>query len=72
MLTIKTTRPLLIGRFAVYAPDLETAQKVYAVIGSEAQTRGFGTVTLDDGEEIDWVDMAREVVPSCEGLRQAK
>ena len=72
MLTLNATRPVLLGRLAVYAPDLETARQVYTLIESETQIRGFGTVTLDNGEEIDWVDMARGVMPSCEGRREAK
>lgn len=71
MLTFNAARPVLLGRLAVYAPDLETARQVCAVIELEARTQGFGTVILDNGQEIDWVDMGRGVVTSCEGHRQA-
>lgn len=67
MPTYVATRPVLLGRLAVYAPDLQTARRVYAAILSQMQTRTFGTVTLDNGEEIDWVDMSRGVMPPPEG-----
>ena len=63
MLTVNTTKPVLLGRLAVYAPDLQTARRVYAVVVSGPQNRGFGTVALDNGEEIDWVDMTFGIVP---------
>lgn len=66
MLMFNTTRPVLLGRLAVYAPDRETAMKVYADVVHKTQSRAFGTVTLDSGEEIDWVDMARGVAPPHE------
>lgn len=72
MLTFNATRPLLLGRLAVYAPDLETARKVYALIELETHAQGFGTVTLENGQEIDWVDMGHGVVPPSESRRQAK
>lgn len=40
MLTFNATRPVLLGRLAVYAPDLETARQAYEVIESETQTPG--------------------------------
>lgn len=64
MLTCNTTSPILLGPLAVYAPDIQRARKVYAVVLSETQTRSFGTVKLDNGEEIDWVDMTGSVVSS--------
>ena len=66
MQMINITRPVLLVRLAVYAPDLQTAWHVYAAIVSTPQNRTFGTMTLDNGEEIDWVDMARGVVSSGE------
>ncbi|GAB3550019.1 hypothetical protein GCM10027343_32560 [Noviherbaspirillum agri] len=72
MLTFGATRPVLIGQLAVYAPDLDTARQAYAVIELQAQTQGFGTVTLDNGEQIDWVDMRRAVGPSYEECRDEK
>jgi len=70
MLTFNAMRPVLLGRLAVYAPDLETARQVYKVIESETQTRGFGTVTLDNGQEIDWVDMGRGACHLVKGISE--
>lgn len=67
MLKPNTTKPVLVGRIAVYVPDIQTARRVYAAVLSEMQTRNFGTVTLDSGEEIDWVDMAGGPVLHHEG-----
>jgi len=66
MLTTNTTRPLLLGPLAVYASDIETACLVYAKVMSGTKDRTFGTVTLESGEEVDWVDMGRGVVPPGE------
>jgi len=47
---------------AVYATDIRTARQVWAAVVSAKQKRTFGTVILDNGEEIDWVDMASVAV----------
>lgn len=67
MPTCNVTKPVLIGRLAVYAPDLATARQVYVAVVFGRQTRHFGTVTLHNGEEFDWVDMASGVMPPYEG-----
>lgn len=59
-----TTRPLILGNFAVYAQDLQIAQEVYALVFSRMQTQAFGTVVLDTGDEVDWVDMTYDIIHS--------
>jgi len=51
------TKPLLLGKLAVYASDMQVAQQVYAVVCSRSRPQAFGTVILDTGDEVDWVDM---------------
>jgi hypothetical protein len=57
MTLVTTTKPLLLGRLAVYASDMQVARQVYAMVFSRARTQAFGTVRLDTGDEVDWVDM---------------
>lgn len=65
MLMSNTTRPVLVGHLAIYVSSLQTAWQVYAIVLSEPHARHFGTVTLDNGDEIDWVDMTGGAVRAC-------
>lgn len=67
MLMSNTTRPVLVGHLAIYVSSLQTAWQVYAIVLSEPNARHFGTVTLDNGDEIDWVDMTGGAVRACNG-----
>lgn len=57
MSLVTTTKPLLLASLAVYAADMQVAQQVYAMVSSHTRTQAFGTVILDTGDEVDWVDM---------------
>lgn len=61
MTLVTATTPLILGRLAIYAPDLQVARQVYARVSSCKQTQAFGTVVLDSGDEVDWVDMVHDV-----------
>jgi hypothetical protein len=54
----RTLHPQIIGSFAVYTKNPDLAQKVLdQVRSSHLQAVPFGTVTLDTGEQIDWVNI---------------
>lgn len=65
-------RPLLLGRLAVFASDSGTARRGSAFTESQVQDQGLGTVRLDKGDEVDWVDMGRGVVAPGDGEREAQ
>jgi hypothetical protein len=44
----------------VYAPDLFRARQAYELIRSNGSSEAFGTVTLEDGTQIRWVDLSRK------------
>ncbi|WP_334187851.1 hypothetical protein [Noviherbaspirillum sp.] len=55
--------PWILGTFAVYAPSLDLARQVYERVSSnEAHYEHFGTVSLESGEEIDWINIRSGVI----------
>ena len=50
-------RPWLLGSYAVYAPNLHLARRVYEYARTRSDPAPFGTVELESGETIDWVYM---------------
>jgi hypothetical protein len=63
IMTLATrTHPWILGTFAIYAANIRVARHVHDLVAHQEEHDGFGTVTLDTGEEIDWVDM-RKIVP---------
>jgi hypothetical protein len=60
----RTSHPQIVGSFAVYTQNPDLARKVLdQVRASHLQAVPFGTVTLDTGEQIDWVNIPYEVKP---------
>jgi hypothetical protein len=57
----KEMRPWILGCFAIYAPNLRVAQQVYQVVISRNYQEAFGTVLLNTGHEVEWVDMSLPV-----------
>jgi hypothetical protein len=51
------TRPWIIGSLAVYAGNIHAARSVYELVSHQEEHDAFGTITLDTGEDVDWVDM---------------
>jgi hypothetical protein len=58
----KTTQPWILGTLAVYAPSLAIARQVRDLVNADALHDAFGTLTLPDGEEIDWIDMSYQAM----------
>ncbi len=55
--------PWILGTFAVYAPNLKLARQVVEQVSSnEANYERFGTVSLESGEEIDWINIRSSVI----------
>lgn len=52
----------ILGAFAVYAPTLHTARLAYEQARSHSSSAPFGTLQLETGEEIDWVDLRSGVI----------
>ena len=52
-----SNHPWILGPFAVYAHSLHTARRIHDLIIRQPEHDAFGTVVLDTGEEIDWIDM---------------
>lgn len=52
----------ILGAFAVYAPTLHTARIAYEQACSHSTSTPFGTLLLETGEEIDWVDLRSGVI----------
>jgi hypothetical protein len=48
------------GSIVVYAPNLPRARQAYELIRKNASSEAFGTVTLEDGTQIRWVDLSRK------------
>lgn len=65
MILHNTTSPpmWIIGAFAVYAATQRTARLVYDQVNTSPPSVPFGTILLDTGEEVDWVDMRFGVMP---------
>jgi hypothetical protein len=48
------------GAIVVYAPDLFHAREVYELLVQvRSPEEAFGTVTLEDGTQVRWIDMSR-------------
>lgn len=61
--------PWIFGSFAVYAPNPHLARHVYESVRAAATpAEPFGTVTLETGEVIDWVNIRFGVL--CEKRTQ--
>lgn len=52
-------RPWILGAFAVYASNLHTARQIRDLIARQSRHDAFGTVVLETGEEVDWIDMRK-------------
>jgi len=63
-----TSRPWILGSFAVYASSLPVANQVYELIVSRVRHPAFGTVVLETGEEVDYVDMAYSILRRNDSL----
>lgn len=57
--------PWILGSYAVYAQNLQIARQVVEYARSQPDPVPFGTIELETGETIDWVNMRYGVV--CEG-----
>jgi len=60
MFIANPARPWLLGSLAVYAPNLHAARQAYDLLSAGKRTQAFGTVTLESGEDVDWIDMTFE------------
>lgn len=59
-----TSHPQIVGSFAVYTQNPDLARNVLdQVRASRLQAVPFGTVTLNTGEQIDWVNIRYGVKP---------
>lgn len=52
-----SNHPWILGPYAVYADNLHTARQIRDLIASQNEHPSSGTIMLETGEEIDWVDM---------------
>lgn len=62
------SRPWILGSFAVYASSLTVANQVYELIASRVHHPAFGTVVLETGEEVDYVDMAYSILRRSDSI----
>lgn len=53
----ETAHPWILGTYAVYAQNIHIARRVYEHLSSLSDSGPFGTVELETGEMVDWVDM---------------
>jgi hypothetical protein len=60
MLTCDIRHPWVLGSFAVYAPNVQVARQVYALLCVHHPDEPFGVITTESGDEIDWVNMRHE------------
>ena len=49
--------PWIIGSYAVYAQDIHVARQVYEYARAQPAAVPFGTIELETGEMIDWINM---------------
>ncbi|HJV88600.1 MAG TPA: hypothetical protein VJ698_24255 [Noviherbaspirillum sp.] len=63
MSAVNVAHPWILGSYAVYAPSLHAARRVYELVCSEFPPRPFGTVILETGDEIDWINMRYRSMP---------
>lgn len=60
----RTSHPQIIGSFAVYTQNPILAQKVLdQVRATHLHAIRFGTVTMETGEQFDWVNIRYGVKP---------
>jgi hypothetical protein len=58
-----TNHPWIFGPFAVYAQSPLIARQVYDRLRADPfECEPFGIVTLEDGEQVEWVNMKAEVI----------
>lgn len=55
-------RPWVLGSYAVYAKSLLVARQVYEHARSQSALTPFGTIELETGETIDWINITYGVV----------
>jgi hypothetical protein len=55
-------RPWLLGSYAVYAQNIHVARQVYEYARAQGSRAPFGTMELETGEIIDWIDITYGVV----------
>lgn len=52
------TTPWILGAYAVYASNLLIAREAYEQVrDTESSHEAFGTVRLESGHEVDWVNI---------------
>jgi len=49
--------PWIFGSYAVYTQNLHVARRVYEQVRSQSVPAPFGTIELETGETIDWINM---------------
>lgn len=59
--------PWILGSYAVYTRDPHVAQRVYEYACSQSNPGPFGTVELETGEAVDWINMNYGVVHQGQG-----
>lgn len=47
----------MLGAYAVYAHNIHVARRVYEHARSQSDLAPFGTVELESGEVVDWINM---------------
>jgi hypothetical protein len=52
-------RPWILGNFAIYAPSIHVARKVYGLIRHDAQEKPRGVATTDEGTTVNWINIGR-------------
>ena len=62
MHSITESHPWILGPLVIYAPNLHIARQVHELVISENPNQAFGTMLLDGGYEVDWVNMTYGVV----------
>jgi hypothetical protein len=51
------THPWIFGSFAIYAPNSYLARHVYESVRSANVQSPYGSITLETGEVIDWINI---------------
>jgi len=63
----ETPHPWMLGPYAVYARNLHVARRVYEHARAASDVVPFGTVELETGEVVDWINMNYGVVRQGHG-----
>jgi hypothetical protein len=62
-LSIRPNHPWIFGSFAVYASSQLIARQIYERLRADPfECDSFGTVTLEDGEQVLWVNMKTKAI----------